>query len=822
VVEIKTTASLQHPHILPLFDSGTADGFLYYVMPYIQGETIREKLNRETQFGVDEAVRITREVADALDYAHRHGVIHRDIKPENILLHDGRAIVMDFGIALAVSAAAGGRMTETGLSLGTPHYMSPEQATADKDLTLRSDIYSLASVLYEMVAGEPPHTGGSAQAVIMKIIVDTPRPLHELRRNVPPNVSAAVMRAIEKVPADRFETARAFSEALANPAFTTVGAATAISTARGSRRMSPPLLYGMAAISVLSLATAAWVWRKPAPPPEMPSMRFTLELPDSLRILPALGGRGLAISPDGSEIVYIGAIRNVGPLLYRRRLDDFRVSAIPGSTSPQMPVYAPDGTLALDQQGRALVRLSPNGGPAVRIVDDAGNSSWGDGDVIVFRRGSSLWRTTASGATPVRLTSADSTTGAGHAWPQVLPGGKAVLFNLYQEGQNESEQEVAVVRLADGVVKTLGIVGLGPRYATSGHIVVARRNGSLTATPFDLGTLEVRGPTVTVLEGVLVKPTGAALFDISRNGVLTYVDGDAFVQPVIVDRTGKETKLNVPPGLYSHPRWSPTGDRVVIERSEGNLTDIWILTPATGQSFRLTRDGRSGSPEWSSDGNRVGWIRVDSGRAAIRWQRADGSGSPVVIPTPGLAPFKFLFAPGDKHLVVVAGSAFTHDIVLVPLDSTVAPRPLANAQTDELQPTISPDGRWLAFMTNETGRGEVYVSSVDDPTTRVQITTEGGVEPVWGSDGRSLIVRSGSSIVSLTMSLEPRIEVKQHTAMFPERFRRGAPDRIVDVNPRDGSYVALTRDMTRLERIVVVSGWLKELRERAPVASSRR
>src|SRR6185369_5868556 len=198
VVELKTTAALQHPHILPLFDSGEADGLLYYVMPYIEGETIREKLNRETQFGVDEAIRIAREVADALDYAHRQGVIHRDIKPENILLHDGRAMVMDFGIALAVSAAAGGRMTETGLSLGTPHYMSPEQATAEKEITGRSDTYSLASVLYEMLAGQPPHIGGAAQQVIMKIITEPAQPVTALRKNVPANVDAAVAKALEK------------------------------------------------------------------------------------------------------------------------------------------------------------------------------------------------------------------------------------------------------------------------------------------------------------------------------------------------------------------------------------------------------------------------------------------------------------------------------------------------------------------------------------------------------------------------------------------------------------------------------------------------
>ena len=216
VQEITTTASLQHPHILPLFDSGTADGFLFYVMPYIKGETLRDKLNREAQLGVDEAVRIAREVADALDYAHRNGVIHRDIKPENILLHDGRPMVADFGIALAVSAAAGGRMTETGLSLGTPHYMSPEQATAEKEITARSDIYSVGSVLYEMLTGNPPFTGAVAQQIIMKIITEPAEPVTKYRKAVPPNVAAAVAKSLEKLPADRFASASPKALALSN------------------------------------------------------------------------------------------------------------------------------------------------------------------------------------------------------------------------------------------------------------------------------------------------------------------------------------------------------------------------------------------------------------------------------------------------------------------------------------------------------------------------------------------------------------------------------------------------------------------------------
>src|SRR5688572_28901234 len=234
VVEIKTTAALQHPHILPLFDSGTADGFLFYVMPYIEGETLRSKLDRERQLGIGEAVKIATEVADALDYAHRHGVIRRDIKPENILLHDGRPMVADFGIALALSAAAGGRMTETGMSLGTPHYMSPEQATAERELTGRSDIYSLASVLYEMLAGDPPHTGATAQQIIMKIIAEPVRLVSDARRSVPEHITDAIAKALEKLPADRFESAAAFARALADPAFR---AGDTVETASGRRHV---------------------------------------------------------------------------------------------------------------------------------------------------------------------------------------------------------------------------------------------------------------------------------------------------------------------------------------------------------------------------------------------------------------------------------------------------------------------------------------------------------------------------------------------------------------------------------------------------------
>ena len=231
--EIKVTANLQHPHILALHDSGEAGGFVYYVMPFVDGESLRDRLNREKQLSIDESIEITRAVASALDYAHRHDVLHRDIKPENILLHDGQPVVADFGIALAVSAAgAGTRLTETGMSLGTPHYMSPEQAMGDRELDARSDVYSLGCVAYEMLAGEPPHTGPTAQAIIAKVMTEEPRRLTLQRRTVPPHVDAAVLRAIEKLPADRFPAASQFAEALISPgAVTAAPAETLASTA---------------------------------------------------------------------------------------------------------------------------------------------------------------------------------------------------------------------------------------------------------------------------------------------------------------------------------------------------------------------------------------------------------------------------------------------------------------------------------------------------------------------------------------------------------------------------------------------------------------
>ena len=370
--EIKTTANLQHPHILPLHDSGEAAGLVYYVMPYVEGEALRDRLTREHQLPVEEAVRIAREVADALDYAHRHGVVHRDIKPENILLHDGRVQVADFGIALAVSSAGGGtRMTETGMSLGTPHYMAPEQAMGEREITPKADIYALGCVLYEMLVGEPPFTGPTAQAIIARVMTEEPRSLTIQRRTIPVELEAVVRRALEKLPADRFASAAGFSEALAHPE-RVPAAAPAERTARltrsgvGTPRFSP-LLLGLGGLALAAAAVALWALTRPEP--ARPVSRYALFLPEGQASQP---GEWFQLSPDGSRLVYSRAGPD-GPQLWIKERDRTDATPLAGTLGAGLFTFSPDGRWIAFRRGAVpysdLFVMPAEGGTAQRITE---------------------------------------------------------------------------------------------------------------------------------------------------------------------------------------------------------------------------------------------------------------------------------------------------------------------------------------------------------------------------------------------------------------------------------------------------------------------
>ncbi len=336
LAEIRTTARLQHPHILPLLDSGEADGFLYYVMPYVTGESLRDRLEREQQLPINDAVSIAREVADALGAAHEMGIVHRDIKPENILLRGNHALVADFGIALAVQQAGGPRMTQTGLSLGTPQYMSPEQAMGERIVGPRSDIYSLGAVTYEMLAGEPPFAGHSVQAIVAKVMTERPVSLSTIRNTVSPNIESAVMTALAKTPADRFATASEFAAALANTNFSQTSLAFP-----ARKRSRDPLLLALGASVIVLGALAGLMARRSASHDDTFSYRMEI---------PALAEEPTgtaALSADGRSLVFVGrdSTQRQGQrqVLYLRRLDQLTSHVVPGAVQAQGAVFSPDG-----------------------------------------------------------------------------------------------------------------------------------------------------------------------------------------------------------------------------------------------------------------------------------------------------------------------------------------------------------------------------------------------------------------------------------------------------------------------------------------------
>jgi Tol biopolymer transport system component len=752
VVEIKTTAALQHPHILPLFDSGTAGGFLYYVMPYVEGETLRDKLNRETQLGVDEAVRITTEVADALDYAHRHGVIHRDIKPENILLHDGRPMVADFGIALAVSAAAGGRMTETGLSLGTPHYMSPEQATADKDLTGRSDIYSLASVLYEMLSGNPPHTGSSAQQIIMKIIAEPAQPVTALRKSVPPNVAAALSRALEKLPADRFDTARAFAEALGNPNFTSAVAAGAGGGA-GALARRPALTLGLAGALALALVLAAWGWLRPRP--AEPVIAYGLALPAGEEPVQQLGVPPMA-APDGSFIVYVGRVQTgPGQQLWMKRRENYEATPIAGTVGANTFILSPDGKSVAFVVGQQLRMAGLAGGATMTLVpgglQDGFGLAWLDDGTIVYPlrepNAIALWGIAPGGDKPRLIVRSDTLAAV---FPQMVPGSSTLLYARCT--LNFTCDEYAYDPKRDTAVQVLA-GEQWVQYAPPGWLLHSAGAGSLTAVPFDLASLTTRGAAIPVLSNV------SRRFTLSRAGTLILFSGGSGAgrrfRMVWVDQGGHETALDSSwtfdlTNYASNSGWalSPDGSRLAIGLSTESGDDIWVKMLPRGPLSRITfGEGSEYRPRWTPDGRSLTFGLV-SGANGVFEHRADGTGTDFLLYA-GFNQEAQLTPDGKWLLMRLGGSPGPggRDILGLRLGVDTTPVPVLATRFDEEAIHISPDGRWLAYQSDETGKTEVFVRPfprTDQGKWQLSSGGGGGAAPLWSRDGRELYYLSAA------------------------------------------------------------------------------
>ena len=810
VVEIKTTAAMSHPHILPLFDSGTADGFLFYVMPYIEGETIREKLNRETQFGVDEAVRIAREVADALDYAHRHGVIHRDIKPENLLLHDGRAMVMDFGIALAVSAAAGGRMTETGLSLGTPHYMSPEQATAEKEITARADQYSLASVLYEMLTGNPPHTGAAAQQVIMKIITESAEPVTKYRKAVPAIVSAAVAKALEKLPADRFESAKAFADALGNATFAGSGGASGRGGALNvqSRRYRR-LAIGTAAALVVALAALGWSLRRsPRGAGDDPVVRTALNLPRGDRFYPS-GTQNIAVTPQGDRVAYVTQNGPTARTMIRRTSELEGREVVP--TLGNDFAFSPNGRWLAYIEANQIKKVSADGGAGIPIATLTSVSvrglAWLSQDTILVGSLAGLYSVPAAGGTlrPVQGFPVDS----GCFSPVLLPDGSSVACSA---GVGTAARRIRVGSRVSRKATILDLPAAAPLGMQDGHLIYVTALGALMAVPFDLAAQRVTGDASEIEAGILLSAANAMPFaSLAPNGTLAYLAG-ASTRRLVLSAAGR---LDVPlmdeSRAYRYPRFSPDGRKVAVTVIGPDGSDIWVFDRVGHTYARLTFTGAQ-LPEWSPDGAKI-LFRVAAPRE-IWWQAADGSTKAELLYTADEAVNEAVLSPDGKWLVYRTSPLAQHvrDIFAVPLEGDRKPILLAGGDFQETHPRISPDGHWMVYQSNASGRFEIYVRPFPGAGSRTQVSSDGGSEPLWSRSGRELYYRTSAGLVTASVTTGAKFTIgERRTKSVGESFD-DATHAGYDVGP-DGQLLMLRPSGSSVTG-VLVHNWGRVLREK--------
>ena len=729
LAEIKTTANLTHPHILPLFDSGEADGFLFYVMPHIEGESLRERIDREKQLGVEDALAITQKVAGALDYAHENGVVHRDIKPGNILLSaQGEPLVADFGIALAVAQAGAGRITETGLSLGTPHYMSPEQATGDQDVDPRSDVYALGCVLYEMLSGQPPFSATTAQAVLVKILtMDAPSITSE-RRTVPPHVGHALARALEKLPADRFTSAAEFAAALADESFTyKAWARTSVAAPTSEPVATPATMPGpwnrltitTTTLAVLFVTLAAWGWNRPAP--QRPVTRASVDLGD----LSLTGGGDILVSPDGLRFALTGVFGGGGGPLYWRNADEEDFRPIPGTGGTAFASFSPDGeSLVFDVSGGgggSIRRVAVSGGAPQTVTDipvALGGLHWGDDGTVVYTHtgGRGLYRVPETGGDPQPLL--DPTTSVRN--PRLLPGGGAVIFT------DPSARSTLILDLDTDSARVVRVGALDAVYVETGHLLYADVSGTLWAAAFDARRGEVVGDPVTLFDGVSIPNGIQARFAVSQNGTLVYGAGATAASGtglgrrlLVVDLEGNVEPLVLAPRQLSRVRWSPDGGSVVYQsRPEGEADPhIYAYDVELGATPRqLTFQGNNIEPVTSSDGSRVVFASEREGTDGFDLfvkRLDDDTPAELLITLPGAQlPTQW---PSDTLIVFEWGPPPT-DLWMLDLSDPDSPRAEAylEQEADLHQIVVSPDGTLAAYGSDETGTREIYIRSFPD------------------------------------------------------------------------------------------------------------
>jgi eukaryotic-like serine/threonine-protein kinase len=771
--EAKTISSLNHPHICTLHDIGSQDGLDYLVMECVEGETLAKRLEKGP-LPLEQVLKYGAQIADALDKAHRSSVVHRDLKPGNIMLTASGAKLLDFGLAKPVAALTSvatltaavtqsSPMTEQGAIVGTFQYMSPEQVEG-KELDGRSDIFSLGAVLYEMLTGQRAFPGKSQLSVASAILEKEPAPISSIKPMTPPVLDHAVKKCLSKDREDRWQSAHDLKDDLE---WISQNAPQAAVGRVPSRRQLRMLVTAMVLVVIAVLATAIILANRQPRALVRPLTRFTILLPPG-ETAPLVTWPSLALSPDGTQLVY-AAGRGESKRLYLRSMDRFEVTPLEGSENASSPFFSPDSQwIGFFADGK-LKKINLRGGFPMTVCDattDDRGGSWGPNDTIIFAPGatSGLMRVPASGGTPQTLTSPDAGKGERtHRWPEILPGGKAVVFTIGSLNTPDYflDAKIAVQSLESGKKEILPVEGTFARYDPAGYLVLAQRGG-LFAVPFDLKRLQVTGAPVRILDNVAMDAsTGAIDFSLSGTGSFAYIPGGWFSADLVLawtDRKGLVQPIPAPVRAYGNAHLSPDGNRVAVSDTGRGSEGIWVYDILRGTMMRLTYGVSDLSPLWTPDGKRIAYMEEANRKFTVKWKPADGNGAEeTLLPAQNYIQVPVSWSPDGKLLAFssLGGADRGVRIWIVPLEGDRKPREFVETGSLHGAARFSPDGHWIAYSSDESGRAEVYVQPFPGPGGKWQISTEGGNWPVWARSGRELFYLNGSKIMSVVVTTQP-------------------------------------------------------------------
>ncbi len=828
--EARAAAALNHPNICSVIDIAEHDGQMFIVMEFVDGQTLQEK---KSSINFRQAVDIGIQVAEGLAAAHEKGIVHRDIKPENIMIRkDGIVQIMDFGLA-KFRAGRNTRLTRQGSTVGTAGYMSPEQVQG-QETDHRSDIFSLGVLLYELFAGRMPFQGAHETAVLYEIVNVDPPPMTSVRADIDPELDRIVLECLQKEPDERYHSAkdivkdlRRFKRessrqrmsrsmaAIPSAKGTTGQQDLKVAPARPASRWIWPAVSGVLAIAVVALAWSPW--RKEAPTPSA-GIRFTIELPEYAPLFWSQAQSGIAVSPDGRYFVYTGQALNTSQL-YLHRMNQLTSQPIPGTDNGADPAISPDGQwIAFNTGQERLSRLSIFGGAPEMICATNGQTRgiwWAEDNTLFFGHISScIYRVSAKGGTPEPATVLDSSAGEiSHRFPQVLPDGKTLLFTIKKNDITTFDEAIIAVQpLGGGERKVLIHGGTYARYLPNGELMYVRGNG-IYAVPFDLARLEVTGPPVLVEEGGWENPgsgqanigfSSTGLFILAPSGALSY---DRFSLEWM-DRQGHLYPLLDTLRSYFSARVSPDGKKIATDINAAN-DDVWLYQISRGTLTRVTfAGGNNNFPLWSPDGKYIVY-NAEKGKAPNIFRRPwDGSGAEERLTSDPSTQTPLSFTPDGKMLSFEQNG----DIWILPLEGDRKPFPFIHSPANEGNGTFSPDGRWMAYTSNESGKNEIYVTAFPKREGNWQISNGGGTTPIWSRDGKELFFVNSSSLMVVNVSPGPTFDFSE-----PRNLCTIPPSALVaDIGADGRQFLVRTprSEQVTLQHLVVITDWFNEVREK--------